>query len=113
MNPLDLKNIMEMLNGANPGPFFVLSIIPYLLFLYWAQQCRTIPKISLWGFRLTLLFVLMTIIFAIVAKISYNAELTEVDTLHGFAEAFLALSDALIVIGFIPSKNLGKVMKNS
>ena len=52
------------------------------------------------GFRLTLLFVAMTIIFSVLAKLNFNKELTDVDYLHGSAEAFLALSDGLVVLGF-------------
>ncbi len=103
---------MDFLNGIDPSPFFVLSLIPYLAFLWWAQKSESIPKISLWGFRLTLLFVLMTIALAVFAKVSYGAELTDVDYLHGTAEAFLTLSDALVVLGFA---GLGhsKVVNNS
>ena len=103
---------MNYLNGIDPSPFFVLSLIPYLAFLWWAQKSDSIPKVALWGFRLTLLFVLMTIALAIVAKVSYGAELTDVDYLHGTAEAFLTLSDALVVLGFA---GLGKaeVVNNS
>ena len=103
---------MNYLNSIDPSPFFVLSLIPYLAFLWWAQKSDSIPKVALWGFRLTLLFVLMTIALAIVAKVSYGAELTDVDYLHGTAEAFLTLSDALVVLGFA---GLGKaeVVNNS
>ena len=103
---------MEFLNQIDPSPFFVLSLVPYLLFLWWAQTSKSIPKLALWGFRLTLLFVLMTIALAIVAKVSYGAELTDVDYLHGSAEAFLTLSDALVVLGFAGVGN-EKVVNNS
>ncbi len=95
------ESILSSLSGIDPGPFFVLSLIPYLFFLYWAQKTNSIPKLALWGFRLTLLFVLMTIIFAILAKQLFAGELTDVDPLHGAAEAFLTLSDALVVLGFL------------
>ncbi len=92
--------IFDILNSIDPSPFFVLSIIPYIAFLFWAQKSPQIPQISLWGFRLTLLFVAVTIAFAIIAKVLFGDELTNIDPLHGSAEAFLALSDALIAIGF-------------
>ncbi len=95
-----MNNLFQIAETLDPGPIFVLSLFPYLIFLYWAQRSSTIPKIALWGFRLTLLFVGMTIIFSIIAKIKYGQELTDIDYLHGSAEAFLALSDALIVLGF-------------
>ncbi len=95
------STIINYLGGVDPSPFFVLSLVPYLFFLYWAQKSSYIPKISLWGFRLTLLFVLMTIIFAVIALKVYDQELTNIDPLHGAAEAFLTLSDALVALGFL------------
>ncbi len=104
--------IIQYLGGIDPSPFFVLSLIPYLLFLYWAKESNEIPKIALLGFRLTLVFVLMTIIFAVLAKIIYDSDLTDIDPLHGAAEAFLTLSDAMVAIGFAQSQQT-KVVKNS
>ena len=54
----------------------------------------------------------MTILFAIVALKIYGQDLTDVDPLHGAAEAFLTLSDALVAIGFIQLEN-NKVVNNS
>ena len=110
MNNLD--RILLYLGGVDPSPFFVLSLIPYLFFLHWASNSTFIPKISLWGFRLTLLFVVMTIIFAIAAKVIFDSSLTEVDPLHGSAEAFLTISDALVALGFLRLQ-LNGVVKNS
>ena len=93
-------NFLQPISTLDPGPIFVISLFPYLIFLFWAQKSISIPKTSLWGFRLTLLFVAMTIVCSIIAKVNYDQELTDVDYLHGAAEAFLALSDALIVFGF-------------
>ena len=104
--------LWQAITSFNPGPLFVLSLVPYLFFLFWAQKSSTLPKLALWGFRLTLLFVAMTIAFAIVAKLLYEGELTDVDPLHGAAEAFLTLSDALIVLGFFQSKQK-KLVNNS
>ena len=103
---------IQNLKDIDPSPFFVLSLLPYLAFLYWAKKSNLIPKISLWGFRLTLLFVGMTIIFAILAQIYYQAELTKVDSFHGAAEAFLTLSDGLVLFGFLRALNQ-KVVNNS
>ena len=43
----------------------------------------------------------MTIIFAIISLIYFGEELTNVDVLHGLAESFLTISDALVVYGFV------------
>ncbi len=105
-------NILQSLGRIDPSPFFVLSLLPYLLFLYWAKKSDEIPKLALLGFRLTLFFVFMTIVFAILAKVFYDSDLTDIDPLHGAAESFLTVSDALIAIGF--AQNLkNKVVKNS
>ena len=92
---------LENLAKIDPGPFFILSLLPYLFFIYWLNKVSVVPKLAQWGFRATLLFVFITIICAIIAKIGFQAELTDIDPLHGLAESFLTLSDALIVIGFL------------
>ena len=96
-----MNNLFQQIGTLDPGPLFVISLFPYLFFLYWAQKSSSIPKIALWGFRLTLLFVAITIALSIVAQILYGQELTDIDPLHGSAEAFLALSDGLVVLGFV------------
>ena len=110
MNQAD--QLLQFLSSVDPSPFFVLSLLPYLLFLYWASKTQSIPKISLLGFRLTLLFVLMTIVFAIIALKVYSADLTDIDPLHGAAESFLTISDALVAIGFMRVLQ-DKVVNNS
>ena len=101
-------NLIEKLEVIDPSPFFVLSLIPYLFFLYWLKKVTVIPRLSFLGFSFTLLFVLITIVCAIIAKLVYDGELTDVDPLHGFAEAFLTLSDGLVVIGFLGAINSQK-----
>ena len=106
----------ESIGRIDPSPFFVLSLIPYIFFLKYAGKTKTIPKISFTGFKLTLLFVFMTIVFAIIAKIYFNEELTNVDALHGLAESFLTISDAFVVYGFgllLQSIKSKKEVKNS
>ena len=114
MTELSIFMIMQQFARVDPSPFFVASLIPYLFFLFWAQKCKSIPKLALLGFRLTLLFVGMTIIFAVVAQVIYGEELTKIDPLHGSAEAFLTLSDALIALGFwrLYSENMTKTLKS-
>ena len=103
---------LETIGSIDPSPFFIGSLIPYLFFLNFAKKCTSIPKISLLGYRLTLLFVFMTIVLAIVALIIFNEELTNIDPLHGLAEAFLTISDALVAYGFYTSFQKQQV-KNS
>ena len=83
----------------DPSPLFALSLLPYLLFLHWIQRSGTLPSLAVWGFRLTLLFVLVTIVAAVLAQRCCQAELVDVDALHGGAEAFLTLGNAVLVIG--------------
>ena len=92
---------LESIARVDPSPFFILSLIPYLVFLRYAGKTKSIPKISLLGFKLTLLFVFMTIVFVIISLIYFGEELTNVDVLHGLAESFLTISDALVVYGFV------------
>tara|TARA_B100000700_G_C14456889_1_gene584235 strand:+ start:177 stop:497 length:321 start_codon:yes stop_codon:yes gene_type:complete len=93
-------NFLNFLSSIDPGPFFGISLFPYLAFLYWAQRSPDIPKVSLWGFKMTVVFVFMTIIFALIARQKFGGELTDIDTLHGTAESFLTISDALVALGF-------------
>ncbi len=104
-----LINTYQSISDFDPSPFFVLSLFPYLAFLYWARKSNSIPKVALWGFQLTLLFVLMTIVLAIVASARYGSELTEIDPLHGAAEAFLTASDGLVALGFLRVLNRKEV----
>ncbi len=90
------------LAGFDPGPLFVLSLLPYLAFLYWASKVRAFPRIAFAGFQLTLLFVAVTIVASILAKQRYGELLANVDGLHGGAEAFLTLSNLLLLFGFLP-----------
>lgn len=92
------------LAGLDPGPLFVLSLVPYLAFLYWASRIRGFPRLSLVGFQLTLLFVAVTIGASILAKQRYGELLANVDGLHGGAEAFLTLSNLLVLMGFLNHK---------
>jgi hypothetical protein len=87
--------------GLDPGPLFVLSLLPYLAFLYWASRIRAFPRLSRVGFQLTLLFVAVTIAASILAKQRYGELLANVDGLHGGAEAFLTLSNLLVLMGFL------------
>ena len=91
---------LESMASFDPSPLFILSLIPYIVFLRYASKTKAIPKISFLGFKLTLLFVFMTIVFAIIAQIYFGDELTNVDVLHGIAESFLTISDAFVVYGF-------------
>ena len=85
----------------DPAPLFALSLLPYLLFLRWINRSGVLPQLAIWGFRLTLLFVLMTIAAAVLALRCCDAELVDVDHLHGGAEAFLTLANAVLVIGLL------------
>ena len=51
----------------DPAPLFALSLIPYLCFLYWLRKSEALPVLAQRGFQLTLLFVGVTIVAAIVA----------------------------------------------
>lgn len=82
------------------APLFAASLLPYLLFLWWAKRSGRFPPLALWGFALTLLFVAITIGAATIALNRYGQELANVDWLHGGAEAFLSLSNLVLLLGF-------------
>ncbi|MBF2096996.1 MAG: DUF3593 domain-containing protein [Gloeomargaritaceae cyanobacterium C42_A2020_066] len=79
---------------------FVLSLPPYLGFLWFLTRSRQTPVLALTGFYMTLVFVAITIVAAIYAKVAYGAALANVDWLHGGAEFWLTVANLLVVLGF-------------
>jgi hypothetical protein len=64
--------------GIDPGPFFVLSLLPYLAFLWLAGQVEAFPRLALRGFQLTLLFVAVTIGASLLALQGSGQQLADV-----------------------------------
>ncbi len=79
---------------------FALSLFPYLGFLWFISRSPQIPRLGLYGFYGTLVFVAVTIPAGIYAKVAYGEALANIDWLHGGAEVFLTLSNILLVLGF-------------
>lgn len=79
---------------------FALSLLPYLAFLWFITKSGQMPKLALWGFYGTLVFVAVTIPVGIYAKQVYGASLANVDFLHGSAESLLTIANILVVLGF-------------
>jgi len=105
MTALDPVGLLQTLGGIDPAPFFGLSLLPYLAFLWWSWRSGRMPRLALWGFALTLLFVAVTIAAALVAEGVYGKQLADVDPLHGGAELFLTLSNVLVLLGFSRAKS--------
>jgi len=78
---------------------FGLSLLPYLLFLFFITKSGKLPKLALWGFYGTLIFVAVTIPAGIYAQVVYGTSLSNVDWLHGGAESFLTVTNILLVLG--------------
>ena len=95
-----LKEILDRLSVIDNNYIFVISIIPYSIFLFYLYKNSSISKTIKIGFSFTLLFVLITIIFSIISLTIYDKSLVEIDSFHGLAEAFLTLTDLIILIGF-------------
>jgi hypothetical protein len=79
---------------------FALSLLPYLVFLGFLTRSGQVPRLALWGFYGTLIFVAVTIPAGIYARTAYGTGLANVDWLHGAAESFLSLTNILLVLGF-------------
>jgi len=104
MNDLFIK-FLEKLASIDNTLFFVVSIIPYAIFLFYLYNIKSINNFVKTGFSLTVLFVFITILVSIFTLNYYDKTLVEVDFLHGFAESFLTLSDFVILFGFIKLLN--------
>jgi len=100
MNDLFLKFI-EKLGSIDNTALFAVSIVPYVIFLYYLYKIKYVNKFVKTGFSLTVLFVLITILVSIFTLNYYDKTLVEIDFLHGLAESFLTLSDFVILFGFI------------
>ncbi len=79
---------------------FALSLFPYLGFLWFLTRSGQAPRLALWGFYGTLVFVAITIPAGIYAQVVYGESLANVDWLHGGAEFFLMVTNTLVVWGF-------------
>ena len=79
---------------------FALSLFPYLGFLWFISRVPQMPRLALYGFYGTLVFVGITIPAGIYAQSAYGKSLANVDWLHGGAEVFLTLANILVVLGF-------------
>ena len=93
--------ILNKLSVIDNNYIFIISIIPYSIFLFYLYKNPHISKTIKIGFTLTLLFVFITIIFSVISLTVYNKSLVEIDSFHGFAEAFLTITDLIILLGFI------------
>ena len=96
-----LIKIFDKLSVIDNNYIFIISIIPYSIFLYYLYKNPNISKTIKIGFSSTLLFVLVTIIFSVISLTLYDKSLVEIDAFHGIAEAFLTLTDFIILLGFI------------
>ena len=96
-----LKDIFNKLSVIDNNYIFIISIIPYSIFLFYLYKNPDINKTIKIGFSLTLVFVLITIIFSVISLTIYDKSLVEIDLFHGFAEAFLTITDFIILLGFI------------
>jgi len=92
--------LLQWLGAIDPSPLFVLSLLPYLAFLWLAGRVEGFPPLALRGFQLTLVFVAVTIAASLIALQTSGKQLADVDPLHGGAEAFLTLANLLVAIGF-------------
>jgi len=91
---------------AIAGPFFSTSLFPYLAFLYFLNvKNNDCPKGVTIGFATCLLFVFLSIVAGIEAKILYGVSLADSDWLHGSAESLLTVTNLVTVIAFRQSIN--------
>jgi len=100
------------MSQTNQATLFALSLFPYLAFLWFLTKSKLMPKLALYGFYGTLVFVAVTIPVGIYALRVYGTSLANVDVLHGGAESFLTLANILVVLGFKSAIDRLKAEKN-
>ena len=102
---------------ALAGPFFGLSLFPYLAFLYFLDHpVNDTPKGVSVGFATCLLFVFLTIPAAIAAKLLYGVSLADCDWLHGSAESLLTMTNLVTVVAFrqaLQGKDVGRMPESA
>jgi len=91
---------------------FGLSLFPYLVFLWLISKNRQFPPLARWGFYGMLVFVMVSIPAGIYAQRTYAKSLSNVDWLHGSAEAFLSFANILLVLGFKSAYDQAKKLAN-
>jgi Protein of unknown function (DUF3593) len=79
---------------------FAVSLFPYLGFLWFLTKSGQAPRLALWGFYMTLVFVAVTIPAGLYTQKVLGQSLANVDAIHGGAEFFLTLANVLVVLGF-------------
>jgi hypothetical protein len=86
---------------ALAGPFFGISLFPYLTFLWLlARPSNKCPKGVTVGFATCLLFVFLTIPAAFASQLLYGVSLADCDWLHGSAESLLTVTNLVTVVAF-------------
>jgi hypothetical protein len=86
------------------GKFFQISLLPYLLFLYFLNfRGNRTKSLVIFGFQFLLVFVAAGIFGGVISEANYDLILADTDWLHGACEAFLTISNILIVRIFIVS----------
>ena len=87
--------------GNLAGKFFMGSLPPYVLFLYFLNyEKNNAPPLVRFGFAYLLLFVLATIPTGIISKTTWGVSLADADWLHGGAEALLTVTNIMLLLGF-------------
>ena len=86
--------------GNLAGKFFMGSLPPYVLFLYFLNyEKNNAPPLLRFGFAYLLLFVLATIPTGIISKTTWGVSLADADWLHGGAESLLTVTNVLLLLG--------------
>lgn len=87
--------------GNLAGKFFMGSLPPYVLFLYFLNyEKNNAPPLVRFGFAYLLLFVAATIPTGIISKTTFGVSLADADWLHGGAEALLTVTNIMVLLGF-------------
>lgn len=97
----ELSNVDQEAAETMAGPFFGLSLLPYIAYLWLLNAPENkVPKGVIVGQAALLIFVFLSIPAVIAAKAWFGVSMADCDWLHGSAESLLTATNLVTVVAF-------------
>uniref|UniRef100_A0A7S0RQZ3 Uncharacterized protein n=1 Tax=Pyramimonas obovata TaxID=1411642 RepID=A0A7S0RQZ3_9CHLO len=83
------------------APFYMISLLPYLDFLWKLQQSRPqATRAMVFSFAFVLVFVVISTPVEMYARVHLGKDVADVDPLHFFVQSLIALTNFMIILSF-------------